>query len=165
MIISIGIPENDMSMQKQSLPEGFFDLGEKIIPHPLIEAAEKTAEKQEAQDNICYPSLYFSNAPEGMSKLKKEGTAVIHYRKVMEREEKVERDGKTITNYCVELEIHGIKPSDEDATYEAKPVESDDEDAIEQGLEEASKQVSTEGESEDKSEDESEDDSEEENES
>lgn len=129
--------------EKYDLPEGFFDLGEKIISHPLIEATEKTIEKQEAQENIHYPSLYFSNAPTGMSKLQKEGTAVIHYKKVMEREEKVERDGKTITNYCVELEIHGIKPSGEDATYETKAVEPDDEDAIEEGLMEASKEVST----------------------
>lgn len=145
-----------MSMQKQSLPEGFLDLGEKIIPHPLIEAAEKTAEKQEAQDNIHYPSLYFSNAPEGMSKLNKEGTAIIHYRKVMEREEKVERDGKTITNYCVELEIHGIKPSGEDATYETKEIYPDDDDAIEKGLKEASKEISTDTESEEESEEETE---------
>ena len=88
-----------------------------------------------------------------MSKLKKEGTAVIHYKKVMEREEKVERDGKTITNYCVELEIHGIKPSGEDATYETKVIEPDDEDAIEEGLMEASKEVSTEDDSEEEMDD------------
>jgi hypothetical protein len=157
MIISIGIPKNDMTSTKTTLPEGFLDLSEKIVPHPLIEAAEKTADKQEAQANIHYPSLYFSNAPEGMSKLKKEGTAVIHYRKVMEREEKVERDGKTITNYCVELEIHGIKPSDEDATYETKAIDPDDEDAIEEGLKEASEEISTNEESEDESEEEMED--------
>ena len=139
--------------EKYDLPEGFYDLGEKIISHPLIEATEKTTEKQDAQDNIHYPSLYFSNAPTGMSKLKKEGTAVIHYKKVMEREEKVERDGKTITNYCVELEIHGIKPSGEDATYETKVIEPDDEDAIEEGLMEASKEVSTEDDSEEEMDD------------
>lgn len=139
--------------EKYDLPEGFFDLGEKIISHPLIEATEKTIEKQEAQENIHYPSLYFSNAPTGMSKLQKEGSAVIHYKKVMEREEKVERDGKTITNYCVELEIHGIKPSGEDATYETKAVEPDDEDAIEEGLIEASKEVSTEDASEEEMDD------------
>jgi hypothetical protein len=139
--------------EKYDLPEGFFDLGEKIVSHPLIEAAEKTFEKQEAQENIHYPSLYFSNAPTGMSKLQKEGTAVIHYKKVMEREEKVERDGKTITNYCVELEIHGIKPSGEDATYETKAIEPDDEDAIEEGLMEASKEISTDEDSEEEMED------------
>ena len=138
--------------EKYDLPEGFFDLGEKIVSHPLIEAVEKTEAKQEAQDNIHYPCLYFSNAPTGMSKLQKEGTAVIHYKKVMEREEKIERDGKTITNYCVELEIHGIKPSEEDATYETKEIEPDDEDAIEEGLMEASKEVSTEEESDDEEE-------------
>jgi hypothetical protein len=157
MIISFGIPKNDMTSTKTTLPEGFLDLSEKIVPHPLIEAAEKTADKQEAQENIHYPSLYFSNAPEGMSKLKKEGTAVIHYRKVMEREEKVERDGKTISNYCVELEIHGIKPSGEDATYETKVIDPDDEDAIEEGLKEASQEVSTDKESEEESEEEIED--------
>jgi hypothetical protein len=143
--------------EKYNLPEGFFDLGEKIISHPLIQVAEKAVEKQEAQDNIHYPSLYFSNAPDGMSKLKKEGTAVIHYKKVMEREEKVERDGKTIANYCVELEIHGIKPSSEDPTYETKAIDPDDQDAIEEGLMEASKEVSTQEDSEEESEDEMED--------
>jgi hypothetical protein len=157
MIISLRIPKKDMTSSKPNLPEGFFDLGEKIVPHPLIEAAEKTAEKQEAQDNIHYPSLYFSNAPEGMSKLKKEGTAIIHYKKIMEREEKVERDGKTISNYCVELEIHGIKPSGEDATYDTKAIDPDDEDAIEEGLKEASKEISTDEESEEGSEEEIED--------
>ena len=146
-----------MTTTKTTLPEGFLDLSEKIVPHPLIEAAGKTAEKQEAQENIHYPSLYFSNAPEGMSKLKKEGTAIIHYRKVMEREEKVERDGKTISNYCVELEIHGIKPSEEDATYETKSIDPDDEDAIEAGLKEASQEISTDEKSEDESEEETED--------
>jgi hypothetical protein len=62
----------------------------------------------------------------------------------MERTEKVERSGKTITNYCMELEIHGIKPSKDSATYETKVVEPDDEDAIEKGLEEASEETSTE---------------------
>jgi hypothetical protein len=151
MIISLRIPKNEMTSTKTTLPEGFLDLSEKITPMPLI------TEKLESQDNIHYPSLYFSNAPEGMSKLKKEGTAVIHYRKVMEREEKIDRDGKTITNYCVELEIHGIKPSGEDATYETKMIKPDDEGAIEEGLKEASEEVSTEEESEEGSEEEIED--------
>lgn len=144
----------ETSTKKQSLPEGFLDLGEKIVNHPLIQISERTAESEDAKENIHYPSLYFSNAPQGMSKLKKEGTAVIHYKKVMEREEKVERDGKTIANYCVELEIHGIKPSEEDATYETKVIDPDDEDAIEEGLMEASKEVSTEEESMDEMEEE-----------
>jgi hypothetical protein len=149
-----------MSTASVELPEGFHDLGEKIIPHPLIESAEKTEAADYAQVNTHYPSLYFSNAPEGLSKLPKEGTAMIHFKKVMEREEKVDRDGKTLTNYCIELEIHGIKPSGEDATYETKEIEPDDEDAIEQGLEAASKEVSTEDESEDESEDEMENETE-----
>jgi hypothetical protein len=144
----------ETSTKKQSLPEGFLDLGEKIVNHPLIQISERTSASEDAKENIHYPSLYFSNAPEGMSKLKKEGTAVIHYKKVMEREEKVEMDGKTITNYCVELEIHGIKPSEEDATYETKATDPDDEDAIEEGLMEASKEISTEEESMDEMEEE-----------
>ena len=127
-----------------TLPDGFHDLGEKIIPHPLIESAEKNEETQAAEENIHYPSLYFDNAPADLEGLPKEGTAVIHYRKVMEKTEKTERDGKTIKRYCLELEIHGIKPSGEDATYETKEIEPDDEDAIEQGLEAASEEVSTE---------------------
>jgi hypothetical protein len=129
---------------KVMLPEGFYDLGENIIPHPLIESAEKSEETQAAEENIHYPSLYFDNAPSDLEKLPKEGTAVIHYTKVMEKTEKTERDGKTIKRYCLELEIHGIKPSGEDATYETKEIEPDDEDAIEQGLEAASEEVSTE---------------------
>jgi hypothetical protein len=147
----------ETSTKKQSLPEGFLDLGEEIVNHPLIQISERTAASEEAKGNIHYPSLYFSNAPEGMSKLKKEGTAVIHYKKVMEREEKMEKDGKTISNYCVELEIHGIKPSEEDATYETKEIYPDDEDAIEEGLKEASKEVSTDADSEDEQEEETED--------
>jgi hypothetical protein len=152
-----------MSTASVELPEGFYDLGEKIIPHPLIQSAERTDDSDYAQVNTHYPSLYFSNAPEGLSKLPKEGTAMIHFKKVMEREEKVDRDGKTLTNYCVELEIHGIKPSGEDATYETKEIEPDDEDAIEQGLEVASKEISTEEESDDDSEDEMENENENEN--
>jgi hypothetical protein len=151
MIISLRIPKKDMTSSQITLPEGFLDLGEKITPLPII------SEKLESQDSTHYPSLYFSKAPEGMSKLKKEGTATIHYKKVMEREEKIERDGKTITNYCVELEIHGIKPSGEDATYKTKVTEPDDEDAIEEGLKEASEEMSTDEESEEESEEEIED--------
>ena len=127
-----------------TLPDGFHDLGEKIIPPSPIESAEKNEETQAAEENIHYPSLYFDNAPADLEGLPKEGTAVIHYRKVMEKTEKTERDGKTIKRYCLELEIHGIKPSGEDATYETKEIEPDDEDAIEQGLEAASEEVSTE---------------------
>lgn len=132
-----------------TLPDGFHDLGEKIIPHPLIESAMKAEETEKAEENIHYPSLYFDNAPEGLEGMPKEGTAVIHYKKLMEKKEKVERDGKTITRYCIELEIHGIKPSDESPTYETKEIEPDDDDAIEKGLEAASEEVSTEQEEED----------------
>jgi hypothetical protein len=127
-----------------TLPEGFYDLSEKIVDHPLIESAEKAEETEMAEQNLHYPCLYFSHAPEGLKELPKEGTAVIHYKKVMERTEKVERSGKTLTNYCIELEIHGIKPSEDSATYETKEIEPDDEDAIEKGLEEASEETSTE---------------------
>jgi hypothetical protein len=133
-----------MTSEEITLPEGFYDLGEKIIQHPLIEAADKSEETQSAENNIHYPSLYFDNAPADLEKLPKEGTAIIHYRKVMEKTEKTERDGKAIKRYCLELEIHGIKASDEDATYETKEIEPDDEDAIEKGLAAASSEVSTE---------------------
>jgi hypothetical protein len=136
-----------------TLPEGFHDLGEKIVKHPLVESAQKAEEKQNAQDNIYYPSLYFDNAPSELEKLPKEGTAIIHYRKVVEKTEKTESEGKSIKRYCIELEIHGIKPSSEDATYEAKQIDPDDEDAIEKGLEEASENVSTEENEEDDEED------------
>lgn len=135
------------------LPEGFYDLGEKIIPHPLIEAAEKSVETQAAEENIHYPSLYFDNAPAELESMPKEGTAIIHYSKVMEKTEKTERDGKTIKRYCLELQIHGIKPTGEDATYETKEIEPDDEDAIEKGLKAASSEVSTEPTTEESEED------------
>jgi len=126
-----------------TLPEGFYDLSEKIKEYPFTEGMEKEEVEME-DEKVHYPSLYFSNAPEGLKGLAKEGTATIHFKKVMERTTKVDRDGKSVTNYCIELEIHGIKPSKDSATYDTKEVEPNDEDAIEKGLEDASEETSNE---------------------
>jgi hypothetical protein len=119
---------------KITLPDGFHDLGEK--------SSMESYKQEEMEDKVHYPSLYFSHAPEGLKNLPKEGTAIIHFKKVMERTEKVDRQGETSTNYCIELEIHGLKPSGDSETYETKEVEPDDEDAIEKGLEAASEENS-----------------------
>jgi len=114
---------------KVSLPEGFHDLGEdyKKIEEPMI---------SEASD-CHYPSLYFSGK-EVLKGLPDSGTAVIHFKKVMEREEEVSRNGEKKKNYSVELQIHGIKPMKGEEISEVESEEPSDEDAIEQGLEAAS---------------------------
>lgn len=117
--------------EKKSLPEGFIDLSEKI-GKPEIFAADIT---ESGGQEYHYPSLYFSNI-KGLEKLPKEGTAVIQYKKISERTEKMERDGKTETTHSVELCIHGIKPSGASSEVEVEE-EEDDDDAIERGLEEA----------------------------
>jgi hypothetical protein len=90
---------------KQNVPEGFIDLGEKLeMPEPSeLESAEHEQEKP-----VHYPSLYFDNA-ENLKSLPKEGTAVIHFKKVMEKTTTTEINGKSETRHCVELQIHGIK--------------------------------------------------------
>lgn len=124
--------------KKVSLPEGFIDLGEEIKPMTSIEIEREPS-------SVHYPSLYFSNAKELMD-FPKEGTAVIHFKKAMEKKETVIRDGEEKRCYCVELEIHGIKANGK-SKMESMEEEEDDEDAIEKGLKEA------EGEDEDEYED------------
>jgi hypothetical protein len=116
--------------EKVDLPEGFVDLGEEI-PDMGISEIEIEIPKKEYH----YPSLYFDNAEE-LSKLPKEGTAVIHFKKVMEKKETMMRDGKETKRHCVELQICGIKPSSVSET-EMETKEYDDEDEIESGLNEA----------------------------
>ena len=116
--------------QKYELPEGFIDLGEEI---PSMGGT--SIEIEMPKEEYHYPSLYFNNAEE-LSKLPKEGTAVIHFKKVMEKKETMMRDGKEVKRHCVELQICGIKPSSVSET-EMETKEYDDEDEIESGLNEA----------------------------
>jgi hypothetical protein len=117
--------------KKADLPEGFIDLGEKVQSMEI-----KPAMEMEKSESIHYPSLYFDNA-EGLSKLPKEGTAMIHFKKVMEKKETTMRDGKEVKRHCVELCICGIKPESVSETTSINEEEEDDEDAIEKGLKEA----------------------------
>jgi hypothetical protein len=112
------------------LPEGFHDLGEEMKPIDL------QIVKEEQESRVHYPSLWFHDA-KGLKDLPKEGTAIIHYRKVMEREENVVENGKESHRYTVELQIHGIKPG-EATESEEESNEPNDEDAIEKGLQAAS---------------------------
>jgi hypothetical protein len=115
--------------KKADLPEGFIDLGEKVQSMEM-----KPAMEVKESESIHYPSLYFDNA-EGLSKLPKEGTAVIHFKKVMEKKETMMRDGKEVKRHCVELCICGIK-SNGSSEMDMED-EMDDEEAIDSGLEEA----------------------------
>jgi hypothetical protein len=133
--------------KKADLPEGFIDLGEKVQSMEI-----KPAMEMEKSESIHYPSLYFDNA-EGLSKLPKEGTAMIHFKKVMEKKETMMRDGKEVKRHCVELQICGIKPESVSETTSTDEEKEDDEDAIEMGL----KAAAGEAESEDKYETEEED--------
>jgi len=114
--------------EKAELPEGFIDLGEEI---PSMGGT--SIEIEMPKEEYHYPSLYFDNADE-LSKLPKEGTAVIHFKKVMEKKEVTMRDGEEKKRHCVELQICGIKPS---SVSETETEEYDDEDEIENGLNEA----------------------------
>jgi hypothetical protein len=111
--------------QKYKLPEGFHDLGEEIKPIELDSMPESPS--------VHYPSLYFENA-EALSKLPKEGTAMIYFKKIMEKQETVMRDGKETKRHCVELQINGIKPEGETKMTSTAEKENDDEGAIEMGL-------------------------------
>lgn len=117
----------------------FIDLGEKLneamTPEPI------------SGDKTHYPCLYFSNK-EGLKNLPTEGTAVIRYKKVMEREEKSKRNGKEETRYTTELEIHAIKAGEASESEAEKADEPSDEDAIDKGLEAASESKETQSENE-----------------
>jgi hypothetical protein len=125
-----------MENSKIKLPEGFHDLGEEIKNPVEVEAI-----KEELNSRVHYPSLWFHDK-EGLKSLPKEGTAVIHYKKIMEREEKVTEGGKTTSRYTTELQIHGIQPGEATESEAEEANEPDDEDAIEKGLEAASKETS-----------------------
>jgi hypothetical protein len=114
--------------------EQYIDLGETLKPIELSSIEPSFAEK------VHYPTLYFSGKNE-LKALPQSGEATIYYKKVMERTEKITRDGKTETRYVVELEIHGIEPEEAD---EMEDEATSDEDAIEEGLEEASNETETE---------------------
>jgi len=120
-----------MHNKRHHLPEGFHDLGEELG------AAKVEVIQEEAETQIHYPSLWFHDN-DGLKKLPSKGYALICYTKVMEREETTTRNDKKEKGYVCELQIHGIKPVDND---EATEVEPDDDDAIEMGLEEASKET------------------------
>lgn len=124
--------------EKYDLPSGFTDLGEEVKPMSMPEVAMP-------KSDYHYPSLYFENA-EGLKNLPKEGTATIHFKKIMEKKETVMRDGKEIKRHCVELQINGIKPEGS-SKMESTAEKEDPEDAIEMGLSAA-------GESEENEEDE-----------
>jgi hypothetical protein len=121
---------------KVNVPEGFTDLGESFEMPKMNDM-----EKSEGEVNrVHYPSLYFDNA-EALKGLPKEGTAIIHFKKVMEKTTTTDINGKTETRHCVELQINGIKAGE---STEAEASEPDDEDAIEKGLEAASESNETE---------------------
>lgn len=128
------------------LPEGFVSLGEDL-PKKMDQALASWS-NESSESKVYYPSLYFENV-KGLKDMPSEGTAMIRYKKVMEKTESVKTDGGTEKRYSVELCICGIKP-EEDLSEEPEE-EMDDEDAIESGLAEA------EDESEEKSEEEKED--------
>jgi hypothetical protein len=113
--------------EKTKLKSDFIDLGEEMKSNEMPEMAMEMNENK-----YHYPSLYFSNV-KGLEKLGKEGMAVIHYKKVMERTEDITRNGKTEKRHSVELQICGIKPECCEEMPETK-MEEDDEDAIEMGL-------------------------------
>ena len=123
--------------EKYELPEGFVDLSEEIKPMMEMSISEPEMEAEEDDKEYSYPSLYFDNV-KGLEKLKKEGMAIIHYKKVMERNEDIMRNGKNEKRHSVELCICGIKPECCEEMPESKMEEEDDEDAIEMGLKAAS---------------------------
>jgi hypothetical protein len=124
-----------MEKTKINLPEGFHDLGENLS----MKGSDHIAKvEEEADTHIHYPTLWFHNKNE-LKDIPKEGTAVIHYKKVMEREETITINGKTETRYTTELQIHGIKPEEgEEYTEKSSEEEPSNEDAIDKGLEAAS---------------------------
>jgi hypothetical protein len=121
------------SKEKYDLPSGFEDLGEAVKPISM--------DMEMPKNEYHYPSLYFENA-EALKGLPKEGAAMIYFKKVMEKEETMIRDGKTEKRHCVELCICGIKPEGSEESGEMEE-EMDDEDAIENGLEEAEEKPKT----------------------
>lgn len=120
--------------EKTKLKSDFIDLGEKLKSNGM-EISMDSEEPSESPE-YHYPSLYFDNV-KGLEKLKKEGMAIIHYKKVMERTEDITRNGKNEKRHSVELCICGIKPECCEEMPEGEMEEEDDEDAIEMGLKKA----------------------------
>lgn len=117
--------------QKVKLKSDFIDLGEELKSGGM--AISMGSDESEDSPKYHYPSLYFDNV-KGLEKLGKEGMAVIHYKKVMERTEDITRNGKNEKRHSVELCICGIKPECCEGMPESETEEEDDEDAIEMGL-------------------------------
>jgi hypothetical protein len=134
--------------EKTKLKSGFIDLSEEIKPMIGMSISEPEMEAEEDDKEYSYPSLYFDNV-KGLEKLKKEGMAIIHYKKVMERNEDITRNGKNEKRHSVELCICGIKPECCEEMPESKMEEEDDEDAIEMGLKAAAGESENETEEED----------------
>jgi hypothetical protein len=136
--------------EKAKLKSDFIDLGEKVKSGGMTISMD--SEESEESPKYHYPSLYFDNV-KGLEKLKKEGMAVIHYKKVMERTEDITRNGKNEKRHSVELCICGIKPECCEEMPENEMEEEDDEDAIEMGLKAASGESENEEENETEEED------------
>ena len=68
--------------KKAKLKSDFIDLGEELKSGGMT--ISMGSEESEESPKYHYPSLYFDNV-KGLEKLGKEGMAVIHYKKVMER--------------------------------------------------------------------------------
>jgi len=115
--------------KKAKLKSDFIDLGEEL---KMVASIGLGSEESEESPKYHYPSLYFDNV-KGLEKLGKEGMAVIHYKKVMERIEDITRNGKNEKRHSVELQICGIKPECCEDMPEMEDKE-DTEDAIEMGL-------------------------------
>ena len=116
--------------KKSKLKSDFIDLGEEIKSGGMTISMD--SEEPSESPKYHYPSLFFDNV-KGLEKLEKEGMAVIHYKKVMERTEDITRNGKNEKRHSVELCICGIKPECCEEMPEMEEKE-DTEDAIEMGL-------------------------------
>ena len=118
--------------EKAKLKSDFIDLGEELKSGGMT--ISMGSDESSESPKYHYPSLYFDNV-KGLEKLGKEGMAVIHYKKVMERTEDITRNGKNEKRHSVELQICGIKPECCEEMPEMESEEEEDtEDAIEIGL-------------------------------
>jgi len=127
--------------KNKMMSDEYHDLGEKIKNPVEIEALN-----EEADTKVHYPSLWFHNKSE-LKDLPSEGTAMIKYKKIMEREENVTVNGKSEHRYTTELEIRAIRSCEDDGEMEKSgkmKSPKDDEDAIDKGLEAASKETTNE---------------------
>jgi len=128
--------------EKAKLKSDFIDLGEELKSGGMT--ISMGSEESEESPKYHYPSLYFDNV-KGLEKLGKEGMAIIHYKKVMERTEDITRNGKTEKRHSVELQICGIKPECCEEMPENEIEEKEDpEDAIEMGLKAAAGETESE---------------------